>query len=185
MLYLLGIILSAVLLFNPVAVYAGFFEENKPGEVGGCNECKSELPNVNPGVEKKVAEIEKAIAGKFDKKENNNNNEVIFFVSLTNSSFEAVLDTLSKFQKDNPDWKIKGVITGSLRNLKQNLLQKQKFFNKGMEFSIDINGSLAKDFDITRTPSYVIIYKGKRSKAEDLSALKKILDSLANESRQP
>ena len=178
MLYLLGIILPVILLFNPVAVYAGFFEENKPGEVGGCNECKSELPNVNPGVEKKVAEIEKTITGKFDKKENNNNNEVIFFISLTNNSFETALDTLSKFQKDNPDWKIKGVITGSLRNLKQNLLQKQKLFNKGMEFSIDINGSLAKDFDITRTPSYVIIYHGKHYKTVWQPDLNELLSSL-------
>ena len=183
MLYLLSIILSAVLLLNPVAAYAGFFEENKTVEVGGCSECKSELPNVNPGVEKKVAEIEKAIAGKFDKKENNNNNEIIFFISLTNNSFETALDTLSKFQKDNPDWKIKGVITGTLRNLKQNLLQKQKFFNYGIEFSIDINGSLEKRFNITKTPSYVIIYQGKHYKAEDQSGLKEILVSFISKSK--
>ncbi|MDD5617938.1 MAG: hypothetical protein PHG69_02490 [Candidatus Omnitrophica bacterium] len=177
MLYLLSIILSAVLLFNPVTAYAGFFEENKPVEVGGCSECKSELPNVNPGVEKKVAEIERAIAGKFDKKENTNN-EIIFFISLTNSSFEAVFDTLSKFQKDNPDWKIKGVITGSLRNLKQSLLQKQKLFSYGVEFNIDISGSLAKDFDITKTPSYVIIYHGNHYKTLLQPDLNELLGSL-------
>jgi len=179
MLYLLGIILSTVLLFNPVAAYAGFFEESKPAEVGGCNECGSELPNVNPGVEKKVIEIEKAIAGKFDKKENNNNNEIIFFISLTSSSSDEVIDTLAKFRENNPDWKIKGIITGSLRNLKQSLLQKQKLFSYGIEFSIDINGSLAKQFDITNTPSYVIIYHGNHYKTVLQPDLNELLSSLA------
>jgi hypothetical protein len=34
MLYSLGIILSAVLLFNPVILYAGFFEDDKPIQEG-------------------------------------------------------------------------------------------------------------------------------------------------------
>ncbi len=181
MLYLLKIILYVVLLFNPLALYAGFFEENKLAQESGCSECKSGLPDINPDIETKVAEIEKAISGKLDKK-NADNNEIIFFINLTSSSSEEALFTLSKFKKNNPDWKIKGIITGSLRNLRQNLLQKQKLFTQGIEFSIDINGSLAKQFAITKTPSYVIIYQGKHYKAEDHFGLKEILSSLISKS---
>ena len=180
MLYLLSISICAILLFNPIIVYAGFFEESKPMQEGECNECRSELPDVNPGIEKKVAEIEKAISGKLDKKETPDNNEIIFFTSLTSNSSVSALDALAKFKKDNPAWKIKGVVVGPLRNLRQNLLQRQKLFNYGIEFSIDINGNLTKEFDVIKTPSYVIICEGKHYKAEDQLELKEILNSLIN-----
>jgi len=183
MLHLLSIIISATLLFNPFFVYAGFFKENAPAQESGCSECRSELPDVNPGVEEKVREIEKAISGKLDKKENSDSHEIIFFTSLTSNSLDSALETLVKFKKDNPIWKIKGVIVGPLRNLRQGLLQKQKLFNYGIEFSVDINGKLAKEFGITRTPSYVIICGGKHYKAEDQPELKEILTSLINNSR--
>jgi len=178
MLHLLSIIISVILLCNPFTVYAGFFEENELDQGSGCSECKSELPNVNPGVEEKVREIEKAISGKLDKKENSDNNEIIFFTNLTSSSSDSALEALVKFKKDNPNWRIKGVITGPLRNLRQQLLQKQKLFNCGIEFSVDINGNLAKEFDITMTPSYVIIHHGKHYKTVCQPDLNELLSSL-------
>ncbi len=178
MLHLLSISICAILLFNPFIVYAGFFEENEPDQGSGCSECKSDLPDVNPGVEEKVREIEKAISGKLDKKENSENNEIFFFTSLTSNSFDSALEALVKFKKDNPSWKIRGVIAGPLRNLRKDLLQKQKLFNYGIEFSVDINGNLAKEFDITRTPSYVIIYHGKHYKTVWQPDLNELLSSL-------
>lgn len=178
MLHLLSISICAILLFNPIIVYAGFFEESKPIQEGECDECRSELPDVNPGVEKKAAEIEKAISSKLDKKENADNNEIIFFTSLTGNSSVSALDALAKFKKDNPAWKIKGVVVGPLRNLRQNLLQRQKLFNYGIEFNIDINRNLAKQFSITNTPSYIIIYHGRHYKTVFQPDLDELLNSL-------
>ena len=55
------------------------------------------------------------------------------------------------------------MITG-LRNLKEKLLQKRSYFTSDIEFSIDINGEEAREFDITTTPSYVVIYHGRKYK---------------------
>ena len=69
-----------------------------------------------------------------------------------------------KFKKDNPAWKVRGVITSSKDNLKEKLLQKQEFFSNGIEFSIDLSGNLAKESGIFRTPAYVIMHNGKHHK---------------------
>ena len=58
---------------------------------------------------------------------------------------------------------IRLMITG-LRNLKEKLLQKRSYFTSDIEFSIDINGEEAREFDITTTPSYVVIYHGRKYK---------------------
>ena len=59
---------------------------------------------------------------------------------------------------------MKGVIVGNQKNLKEKLLQKRKFFSEGIEFSIDLSGSLVKDFGILNTPAYVITYNGRHHK---------------------
>jgi len=64
---------------------------------------------------------------------------------------------------------IKGVIVGSSKNLKEKLLAKQRFFGSGVEFSIDLSGSLAREFNIIKTPVYLITYNGSQQKIAGLS----------------
>ena len=66
-----------------------------------------------------------------------------------------------KFKKDNPGWRIKGIILTNGLNLKEKLLKKRNYFINDIEFSIDLSGNLAKQFDILKTPAYVIIYNNK------------------------
>ena len=164
MLRILAVILIASLLLNPVSVKAGFFEEKDTSvQESACSECDSRTVNLSPDLKEKVAAIEKAVSNSLNKKENYGN-EIVLFIDLDNSSSGAVIDTLVEFKKDNPAWKVKGVILGDQKNLKEKLLQKQQFFSNGLEFSIDLSGSLAKEFGIFKTPAYVIIYNGKQHK---------------------
>jgi len=165
MLHILAVIIIAFLLLNPVSVKAGFFEEeNISVQESGCSECSKETVNLNADLKEKVAEIEKAISKSFNKKENTCGNEIVLFIELTNNYSDAAVNALVKFKKDNPAWKVRGVITGSKDNLKGKLLQKQEFFSNGIEFSIDLSGNLAKECGIFRTPAYVIMHNGKHHK---------------------
>ncbi|PIS33907.1 MAG: hypothetical protein COT38_02920, partial [Candidatus Omnitrophica bacterium CG08_land_8_20_14_0_20_41_16] len=100
---------------------------------------------------------------------NTSGNEVTLFSDLSDSSFDQVVNSLVKFKKDNPSWLIKGVIIGSKNNLKEKLLTKQKFFGSGIEFSIDLSGSLAKEVNVLKTPVYLITYNGNQQKITGLS----------------
>lgn len=165
MLHILAVIIIVFLLLNPASVKAGFFEEEDTSvQKSGCSECSKETVNLNPGLKEKVAEIEKVVSKSFNKKENTYGNEVVLFIDLTNNSSDAAVNTLVKFKKDNPAWKVRGVITGSKDNLKGKLLQKQEFFSNGIEFSIDLSANLTKESGIFRTPAYVIMYNGKNHK---------------------
>lgn len=164
MLHILALVITASLLLNPASLMAGFFEEEEMLlKDSGCSECKSEPLNLNPALKEKVAEIEKAVSSSLNKKENHDN-EIVLFIDLANSSSDAAVNALVKFKKDNPSWKVKGVIAGSKDNLKEKLLQKQKFFDNDIEFSIDLSGSLAKESGIFKTPAYVITHNGKLHK---------------------
>jgi len=168
MLYLLSVILSASLLLNPACVMAGFFDEKDASiQQSDCSECKSETLNLNPELKDKVAAIEKKISNNLNK--NTSGNEVTLFSDLSDSSFDQVVNSLVKFKKDNPSWLIKGVIIGSKNNLKEKLLTKQKFFGSGIEFSIDLSGSLAKEVNVLKTPVYLITYNGSQQKITGLS----------------
>jgi len=165
MLRILAVILILFLLLNPTFAKANFFEEEDlSAQESGCSECSKETVNLNPDLKEKVAEIEKAISNSFNKKENTRGNEIALFIDLTNNSSDAAVNALVKFKKDNPAWKVRGVITGNKDNLKEKLLRKQKFFSNGIEFSIDLSGNLAKESGIFKTPAYVIIYNGKQHK---------------------
>lgn len=168
MLYLLSAILTVTLLLNPASLMAGFFDE-KDASVGesACSECQSQTLNLNPDLKDKVSAIEKKISNNFNK--NTNGNEVTLFIDLSDSSFDQAINSLVKFNKDNPSWVVKGVIIGSSNNLKEKLLTKQKFFGSGIEFSIDLSGNLAKEFNILKTPVYVIAHNGSQQKITGLS----------------
>jgi len=177
MLYLLSVILSVSLLLNPASVMAGFFDEKDASiQQSECNECKSDPVNLNPDLKNKVAAIEKKISSNLNK--NTGSNEITLFIDLSDSSFDQAVNGLIKFKNDNLIWTIKGVITGKPDNLKQRLLTKQKFFGSGIEFSIDISGGLAKEFNIIKTPVYIVTYNGKHQKITGLSDFNDFISSL-------
>lgn len=168
MLYLLSAVLSVSLLLNPASVMAGFFDEKDTSiQQSDCSECKSETLNLNPELKDKVAAIEKKISNNLNK--NTSGNEITLFIDLNDSSFDRAVNSLISFKNNNSGWMVKGVITGSKDNLKQKLLTKQKFFGSGIEFSIDLSGSLAKEFNVLKTPVYLITYNGSQQKITSLS----------------
>lgn len=178
MLHILAIVITASLLLNPVSLMAGFFEEEDPPlKDSECSECKNEPLNLNPELKEKVAEIESKVSSSLNKKENYDN-EIVLFIDLINSSSDTAVNALVKFKKDNPTWKVKGVIVGNQRNLKEKLLQKQKFFSSGIEFSIDLSGNLAKVSGIFRTPTYIITHNGKQHKITGLNDLNDAISKL-------
>ncbi len=165
MLRILAVILSVSLLLSPVFAMAGFFdEEDKLVQENACSECESKVANLNPGLMEKVREIESKVSNNLSKEESPYNNEIILFIDFINSSSDAAVNALVKFKKDNPSWKVSGVVVGKHKDLKEELLQKQKFFSNGIEFNIDLSGSLANEFGIFKTPTYLIIYNGKQHK---------------------
>ncbi len=178
MLHILAVVITASLLLNPASLMAGFFEEeDAPLKDSECSECKNEPLNLNPDLKKKVAEIEKAVSSSLSKKENYDN-EIVLFIDLANSSSDAAVNALVKFKKDNPTWKVRGVILGNQKNLKEKLLEKQKLFSNGIEFSIDLSGRLAKEFGIFKTPAYVITHNGKQHKISGLNDLNDAVSKL-------
>jgi len=177
MLYLLSVILTVSLLLNPASLMAGFFDEKDVSlQQSDCSECKSDTLSLNPDLKDKVSAIEKKISNNLNK--NTNGNEVTLFIDLSDSSFDQAINSLVKFKKDNPSWLIKGVITGKNNNLKEKLLTKQKFFGSGIEFRIDLSGSLAKEFNILKTPVYLIIHNGSQQKIAGLSDVNDFISRL-------
>ena len=176
MLYLLSMILSVSLLLNPVCVMAGFFDKDASVQQSDCSECKSGALNLNPDLKEKVSAIEKKISNNLNK--NTSGNEIALFIDLSDSSFDQAVNSLAKFKNNNPSWLVKGVLVGSSNNLKEKLLTKQKFFGSGIEFSIDLSGSMAKEFDILKTPVYFITYKGSQQKITGLSDFNEFISKL-------
>ena len=177
MLYLLSVIFTISLLLNPACVMAGFFDEKEASlQQSGCSECKSDTLNLNPDLKEKVEAIEKKISNNLNK--NANGNEITLFIDLSDSSFDQAVSSLIKFKNDNPSWVTKGVIIGRKNNLKDKLLQKQKFFGSGIEFSIDLSGTLLKGFDIIKTPVYFITYNGSQQKITGLSDFNDFISKL-------
>jgi len=168
MLYLLSVILSVSLLLNPASVLAGFFDDKHASiQQNECSECKSDPVSLNPNLKDKVAAIEKRISSNLNK--NTGTNEITLFIDLSDSSFDKAVNSLIKFKNENAGWSVKGVITGSKDDLRQKLLTKQKFFGSGIEFSIDLSGSIVKEFNIIKAPVYLITYNGSQQKLTGLS----------------
>ncbi|MFA5276823.1 MAG: hypothetical protein WC417_08040 [Candidatus Omnitrophota bacterium] len=178
MLHILAVILI-LLLLNPVSVRAGFFEEETaPMQETECSSCASRAVNLNPDLKNKVATIEKAAFDNFNKKESTYGNQIILFVDLINSSSDVAVNALVKFKKDNPSWKVRGVIIANRENLKAKLLQKQQFFNNGIKFSINLSGSLTKESGIFKTPAYLITFNGKHHRITGLADLNDAISKL-------
>lgn len=169
MLYLLvfGVMLS---LLAPVVIFAdegriNFFEEKRNyDETEKHSQYSKELVNSNPQLKKKTEDIEKTVRSKFTDTEKQLNNEIILFIDPDNRLSDGAVNNLVKFKKDFPNWNVKGVIITNASNLKKKLLRKQDYFGKGIEFNIDLSGSLAREFSVTKAPAYVITYQGRRYK---------------------
>ena len=58
------------------------------------------------------------------------------------------------------------------------LLQKKSYFSNDIEFSVDINGEEEGEFNITTTPSYVVIYHGRSYKIAGQPDLDEIVSKL-------
>jgi hypothetical protein len=183
MLYFLTISIIMSLL-APVLIFAdeqriSFFEErNTSAQPEECRECSKEPLNLNPELKKKTEEIEKALHSKFTDREKQFNNQVILFIDPDSRISDAAVKALVKFKKDSPDWNVKGVILTNAVNLKEKLLRKQSYFSNDIEFSIDLNGNLAKQFAVSKTPCYVITHHGGRYKIEGQTDLNKIISKL-------
>jgi hypothetical protein len=129
-----------------------------------CKGCIKEGSILSIGLKKKVEEIEKDTSRHFAKQGESQDNEVILFIDPESRFSDIAVNTLARFKQDHPTWQCKGVMIAGLRNLKEKLLQKRSYFTSDIEFSIDINGEEAREFDITTTPSYVVIYHGRKYK---------------------
>ena len=143
-----------------------------------CSEC-SKGPNLlNPDLKAKSEEIESIVTGSFAKKQSQLTNEIILFVDPGRGASEAAVKAMVKFKKDNPIWKIKGVIVTDVVGLKEKLLSRRSWFDNDIEFSIDLNGSLVKVFAITETPSCVINYHGTEHKISGYTDLNEAISKL-------
>ena len=129
-----------------------------------CKGCIKEGSIQSIGLKKKVEEIEKETSGSFTRQDEERNNKVILFVDSESPFSDVAVNMLARFKQDHPTWQCKGVMITGLRNLKEKLLHKRSYFTSDIEFSIDINGEEAREFDITTTPSYVVIYHGRKYK---------------------
>jgi hypothetical protein len=173
MLRILTVFFSLFLLLFPGLARAGFFDEKETlVSRSSCSACKSDSLNMNPDIRGKVAAIEETISNNLNKKDTYDN-QVILFIDLFSSSSDVAVETLLRFKRDNPSWKVKGVIVGDMNNLKSTLLKKREFFSNGIEFSVDLGGNLAREFAVSKTPAYVVSYNGRQVKFTgqvDLSA---------------
>lgn len=140
-----------------------FFKEDASPE-DDCKGCIKEGSILNIGLKKKVEEIERQTIRSFANKNERTSNKIILFIDPESSFSDGAVRALAKFKRDHPAWKCKGVMIAGLRSLKERLLQKKSYFANDIEFSVDINGEEAKEFNITTTPSYVIIYHGRKYK---------------------
>ena len=157
MLRILALFFAASSLLGPAFARAGFFEEkNTAAQEIGCRKCEGEAGNLNADLKEKVAAIEKTVSHNLNKKENHYANGITLFINPDGSFSDAAVKGLVKFKKDNPAWKVKGIILTNGINLKEKLLKKRNYFINDIEFSIDLSGNLAKQFDILKAPAYII-----------------------------
>ncbi len=152
-----------------------FFKEEDTSLEDDCKPCMKEPDALGPDLKKKTEEIEREASNNFESKDKKLDSEIILFVDPDSQFSDAAVNALVKFKEDHPGWKVKGVILAGLRGLKEKLLGKRNYFSRYIEFSIDLSGNITKEFNITKTPSYVIIYHGRLYKIVGQPDLNEIL----------
>lgn len=179
MLRILALIFMASLLLGPALARAGLFEEkNTAAREIGCGGCESEAGNLDTDLKERVTAIEKTVSDKLNRKENHHVNGITLFIDPDSSFSDAAVKGLVKFKKDNPGWKVKGIILTNGVNLKGKLLKKRDYFINDIEFSIDLNGNLARQFDIFNAPAYAITYNNRYYKITGLTDLNEAISKL-------
>ncbi len=162
MLRILVVVVAVSLLLSSALARAGLFfeEKNTPREASGCSECQRDS-NLDAYLKDKP----------YDQ-------EITLFIEPECRFSDSAVNTLFKFKKDNPNWKSKGVIVTRNSGLRERLRQKQNYFSQGVEFTLDLNGNLAKRFSIAKTPTYLISYQGKYYKISGQPDLNEIIAKL-------
>ena len=166
MLYYLTFFIGIVLLTRSL-VFAddrgvSFFKAEDTKE--DCKGCIKEGSILSIDLKKKVEEVEKETSRSFASKGERASDEIILFIDPQSDLSDGAVNELAHFKQNHPAWKCRGILITGLRSLKEMLLQKRSYFTSDIEFSIDINGEEAREFDITTTPSYVVIYHGRKYK---------------------
>ena len=182
LLYILTLCI-AISLLTQAPVFAGdrnlaFFEEDNASIEDDCKPCIKEPGRLNPALKKKVEEIQNEINNNFTNIEKKLNSEIILFIDPYNMFSDGAVKTLVKFKENHPSWKVKGVILSDLKRLRERLFQKQNYFSSGIEFRVDLTGSLARKFGIDRTPIFLINYHGKEYRIEGEPDLDEIVARL-------
>ncbi len=149
------------------------FFKDKTMQDNGCSECSKFTQELNPILKDKINNMQNQVKGSFIQSQAQN--KIILFVDLECGYSDGAIDNLIKFKKDNPSWKVEGVVETGLKNLKQKLLMKQSYFGKDVEFSVDLSMNLAKRCGITKTPTYLLSYQGKYYKIAGQPDLKEII----------
>ena len=155
-----------------------FKEEKNQPQANECSECSKWQNNLNTDLKNKLGDIQSKVNDSFTSKERQRNREIILFIDPDCNFSDSAVRTLVKFKTDFPDWQVKGVIVSGLKNLKQRLLQNRSYFNQGIEFSVDLGAKLAREFNIDKTPAYVISYKGRHYKISGQPDLNEIISKL-------
>ena len=154
-----------------------FFKEDANPE-DDCKGCIKEGSILNIGLKKKVEDIEKETTKSFADNTGRTGSEIILFIDPESPLSDGAVNALAKFKQDHPSWKCRGIMIAGLRSLKGMLLQKKSYFSNDIEFSVDINGEEEGEFNITTTPSYVIIYHGRSYKIAGQPDLDEIVSKL-------
>lgn len=171
-------------LLTPALIFADeqrvdfFKERNTVVQKENCRECSNSLNVLNPDLKGKSEEIERIVIGSLAKKQSQLKNEIILFIDPGRGSSDAAVKALVKFKKDFPGWNVKGIIVTDAAGLKEKLLNRRSWFGNDIEFSIDLNGNLVKEFGITETPIYVINYRGTNHKISGHTDLNEAISKL-------
>jgi len=173
---------TGISLFSQGLIFAddrsvSFFKEDTSGEED-CKPCIKEPDALNPALKKKIEEIGKEASKNFASKGESIDGEVILFINPESSFSDGAVRTLVRFKKEHPAWKCKGVILSGPRGLKEKLLQKKDYFAADIDFSVDINGKEAREFNVTKTPSYVVIHQGRSCKVTGQPDLDEIVSRI-------
>ena len=148
-------ILSVSLLVFLLIVPLGFCQQSD------CSECSKGTALLNPALKAKVEAITSEAYKKLSMGGKEQGSEITLFIDPDRDFSDGAVRALVSFKKDNPNWRAKAVIISDANGLKRKLIQKRDYFDKGIEFSIDLNGNLAKRSGIEKIPSYVIFHEGK------------------------
>jgi len=169
MLRVLGVSFFVLLVVLPL----GFCQESD------CSECSKGIADLNPGLKEKIEEIQRQAYDRMSGVGQDQNSEIILFIDPDSDFSDTVVSALVNFKKENPGWIVKTVIvTNDKQGLKNRLIRKRDYFNNGMEFDIDFNGNLTRQFGIDKTPSYVIFRDGKHCIITGRTDLSEIIEQL-------